>query len=30
VVWNEFLVLRVDAGFSNEGYGIYLNTGHNF
>jgi Omp85 superfamily domain len=29
-VWDRFFVLRVDAGFSPEGYGVYVTTDHAF
>jgi hypothetical protein len=29
-VWDRFFLLRVDAGFSSEGFGIYVTTDHAF
>lgn len=29
-VWDRFFVFRVDAGFSPEGYGVYVTTDHAF
>jgi hypothetical protein len=30
LVWDEFFVIRVDAGFSAEGHGIYVTSNHAF
>jgi hypothetical protein len=29
-IWDRFFVLRVDAGFSPEGHGVYVTTDHAF
>jgi hypothetical protein len=29
-VWDDFLVLRADVGFTPEGWGLYVTTGHAF